>query len=118
MQVTLDTYPLRLTTSALRRPTPKSVRRARTLRSAGLMFILVFIFLVAPKVVHTVTAQERMVSIEYTVGSGDSLWEIAGRFAPGQDQRRVIAAIKRANGLNTAHLEPGQVLRIPGEVLN
>lgn len=116
MQATFETYPLRLRNSAARRPTTKSARRARTLRSAGLMLALAFIFLVAPRVVHTGTALEQSAPIEYTVGHGDSLWEIASRFAPGQDQRRVIAAIKRVNGLKTAHLESGQVLRIPDEV--
>jgi nucleoid-associated protein YgaU len=117
MQAAFDTYPLRLRNNAVRRPTTKSVRRARTLKLAGLALALAFVLLVAPRVVYTGAALEHVAPIEYTVGHGDSLWEIASRFAPGQDQRRVIAAIKRVNGLKTAHLESGQALLIPGEIL-
>lgn len=47
------------------------------------------------------------------VGSGDTLWSIAGRLAPGADRRDVVAALQRENGLRTAEVPAGAVLRLP-----
>jgi len=49
----------------------------------------------------------------YTVLSGESLWDIAEDIAPDQDPRVVIDRLLRANGLNSAGLQPGQQLIIP-----
>lgn len=46
-------------------------------------------------------------SSRYRVGRGDNLWEIAKR------HHTSVAQIKRANGIRSSHLRPGQVLRIP-----
>jgi hypothetical protein len=43
----------------------------------------------------------------YRVGRGDSLWEIAKRHGTS------VAQIKRANGIRSSRLKPGQVLHIP-----
>lgn len=49
-----------------------------------------------------------------TVRAGDTLWDLAQRYgAPGRDLRETIFEIKRANGLRTSMLHPGQVLVIP-----
>jgi LysM repeat protein len=45
------------------------------------------------------------------VHSGDSLWSIAQRIAPGSDPRQVVAQLERLNGLSGPALVPGQVLR-------
>ncbi len=45
--------------------------------------------------------------VEYTVRSGDTLWELARRYDTTVD------AIMRANGLTSSVLQIGQVLRIP-----
>lgn len=48
------------------------------------------------------------------VASGDTMWDIAGRFAdPGEDVREVVFRIAKANGLKNKTLYPGQVLRVP-----
>jgi LysM repeat protein len=48
------------------------------------------------------------------VQSGDTLWSIADTVAgPGDDVRAVVDEIQRVNGLRTADLVPGQVLRLP-----
>ncbi|MEX2441888.1 MAG: LysM peptidoglycan-binding domain-containing protein [Pontimonas sp.] len=49
----------------------------------------------------------------YTVLSGESLWDIAEDISPNQDPRIVIDRLLRANGLNSAGLQPGQQLVIP-----
>lgn len=53
-------------------------------------------------------------SFEYlTVGSGDTLWEIAVGVAPDADPRVVIDEIMQLNGLDSAVVEPGQRLALP-----
>lgn len=43
----------------------------------------------------------------YRVGRGDSLWSIARR------HRTTVSSLKRANGIRSSRLKPGQVLMIP-----
>jgi nucleoid-associated protein YgaU len=50
----------------------------------------------------------------HVVRSGDTLWDIAvGVAAPGADVRNVVEDIKRASGLQTSLILPGQVLIVP-----
>jgi nucleoid-associated protein YgaU len=49
----------------------------------------------------------------YVVRTGDTLWGIAGRVAPGRDPRTVVDAISRENGVDPGALAPGQTLLIP-----
>lgn len=44
---------------------------------------------------------------KYRVRGGDSLWEIARRHGTS------VASLKRANGMSSSRLKPGQVLEIP-----
>jgi LysM repeat protein len=46
-----------------------------------------------------------------TVQSGDTLWSIATRVAPGRDPRDEVARLQRLNHLDGADLAAGQVLR-------
>ena len=48
-----------------------------------------------------------------TVQSGDTLWSIATRIAPGRDPRAEVGALERRNHLTSVVLVPGQVLRVP-----
>jgi LysM repeat protein len=52
-------------------------------------------------------------SDRYVVQSGDTLWSIAVRRAPGSDPRRVVQAIVDANQVDPGTLAPGQVLVVP-----
>lgn len=47
-----------------------------------------------------------------TVQSGDTLWAIATRVAPGRDPQAEIAQLQRINHLSGVDLVPGQVLRV------
>ncbi len=49
-----------------------------------------------------------------TVRSGDTLWAIAQRVAPGEDPRSVVDALVEANDVDPGALVPGQTLIIPG----
>jgi LysM repeat protein len=47
-----------------------------------------------------------------TVQSGDTLWSIAQRVAPGDDPRAVVARLEHVNHLGTLALRPGQTLNV------
>ncbi len=49
----------------------------------------------------------------YVVRSGDTLWSIAERLAPGEDPRPLVDAIASANGVEAGALAPGATLEIP-----
>lgn len=60
-------------------------------------------------------ASPRQAPRTVVVGTGDTLWTIAERIAPGTDPRLTVAAIERANGLRDARLAAGAVLVLPAE---
>lgn len=49
------------------------------------------------------------------VGTGDTLWEIAGAVAGDGDVRDMVARIQRLNGLDSSMVAAGQKLRVPLE---
>jgi len=85
-------------------------RRGRVaLAIAGLLATFALLW-----VAHASAPTERpavSVPAAVTVRSGDTLWGIATRIAPGSDPRAVVADLQRLNGMNDAALVPGQVLR-------
>lgn len=48
-----------------------------------------------------------------TVQQGESLWELAGEYAPGSDPRDWIAEIVMINALESIDLTPGQQIALP-----
>jgi hypothetical protein len=49
------------------------------------------------------------------VEPGESLWELAGRVAPGSDADAVVARIQELNGGLEGGVTPGQPLTVPAE---
>jgi hypothetical protein len=52
-----------------------------------------------------------------TAAPGETVWDVAGRVAPGRPGPEVAAVAERIvveNDLRSARLEPGQVLRVAG----
>ena len=49
----------------------------------------------------------------WTVGPGETLWQLSARFAPDEDPRQWIFAVERINHLAHATIYPGEVLRLP-----
>lgn len=95
------------------RRTPRQIRRTRTLRVAGLLLVLVAVLVFAPRVVQTSSRTEVLPAVIHTVAEGESLWEVASQHSKGRDIRKVVAEIKRVNGLATSTVQPGQQLRVP-----
>lgn len=48
-----------------------------------------------------------------TVAPGETLWQIAGRVAPGVDRRDTVDRILELNGLRAGDLRAGQRLAVP-----
>jgi hypothetical protein len=48
-----------------------------------------------------------------TIGVGDTLWTVAAQRYPGSDTRQKVDEIRRANGLTSPEVYPGEVLRVP-----
>lgn len=54
------------------------------------------------------------VSFQYvTVHSGETLWQIAEKYAPNSDPREFIADIVSLNQLKTSVVNPGQRIALP-----
>ena len=56
----------------------------------------------------TAQADAPMQRIE--VKAGDTLWSIAERLAPGADPREMVYELRSINHLDSAQLQPGQIL--------
>ncbi len=93
----------------------RRMRRTRVRRRRLVVALLATsITIAAPVASRAVTrGADGARSVRYVVRPGDTLWGIAIRTTPGQDPRRVVAAIVQADGVDPGALEPGQVLRIP-----
>lgn len=63
----------------------------------------------------TYTAPEpEYTNVVVTVASGETLWEIAGRYRHSEeDIRLVVDRIRKANKLNQCTIHPGQGLVVP-----
>ncbi len=66
-------------------------------------------------VIGTVAAANEVYTTHtVTVYSGDTMWDIASRWAEdGEDVRAVIYRICETNGLESTTLQPGQKLLVP-----
>jgi LysM repeat protein len=88
----------------------KRVTRNRTIAT---IFSLVILSLL---IISTVTAngetKKELKSI--TIRSGETLWSIASDYRkPGQDVRKLIEEIKKANNMNTSIIIAGETILVP-----
>jgi hypothetical protein len=60
---------------------------------------------------HPIPSSAR--ATRYVIRPGDTLWSIARRLVPGQDPRLAVDAILVRNGIDPAHLIPGQAIVVP-----
>lgn len=79
-----------------------------------LLFLLLALIAVLLLSSTRVSAGEPFVTTEYTVITGDTLWEIAaGVTEPGESIRRTIDTVREINRLDSSVLLPGQKLLLP-----
>jgi len=81
-------------------------------RRATVVFAAMVLVLAVPAASRAV-GDHRDRPATYVVRSGDTLWSIAVSVSPGRDPRATVDAIVRANGVDAAHLVPGQQLQLP-----
>ena len=79
-----------------------------------LLFLLLALVAVLLLSSTRVSAGEPLITTEYTVITGDTLWEIAGTITePGESIRRTIDTVREINRLDSSMLQPGQKLLLP-----
>ena len=106
----------------LLRPTTGARHRVRITRRGRLLLtclVAVGLFLLlsigrAGSQAATVT-QTGPALTQTTVLPGETLWSVAGRIAPDNDRRAVVAQIRRINHLRTSSLRAGQQLLLPSQ---
>jgi Tfp pilus assembly protein FimV len=88
-------------------------RRGRALvRALAVVLVVAGFMLVAPGLARGDGPDRPAPRVTYVVESGDTLWSIARRVAPGQDPRPVVDGLIEANDLHGG-LQAGQELSIP-----
>lgn len=104
---------LRFPTGAVR----ARARRHFMLRRLGLIVVgilVLAIFMVATGPGGSAVASRRGSPRAVVVAPGDTLWEIAERYAqPGVDRRAYVDAVVRINGIEGA-VQAGEHLELPG----
>jgi LysM repeat protein len=114
--MTLDTM---FQPTAFRAPARRSqVRLTRRGRVVVLLAALVLAFVVGVLVAAASVATQEPGTAEptkiLTVGSGDTLWDIAADITPaGGDVRETMADIEALNALDSSALQAGQRLVVP-----
>jgi hypothetical protein len=84
------------------------------LTSVAVALTLLFVIALSGADAADVTVGGDRPSVIHEVRTGDTLWGIAAASAPpGSDLRDAVEDIKRANGLTTSLIHPGQVLVVP-----
>ncbi len=57
--------------------------------------------------------RERLVPATHRVVQGETLWAIASWYYPDHHTGQMVFEIKRYNKLDSGHIYPGQVLKLP-----
>lgn len=56
---------------------------------------------------------EGVAAVQVTVSAGDTLWSVASEATTGGNVRQTMAQIAELNDLDSAQLQPGDVLHVP-----
>jgi hypothetical protein len=95
------------------RPTPAHFRRRRFAASVAAMFLSVTVFLLATGPEGNALASRSDAPRAVTLGPGQTLWEIAERYAaPGHDLRAYVDGLIEMNGLGPIP-QVGERLKLP-----
>ncbi len=87
------------------------LRNRLTVVGLGLI-VMGVVMLIALSGIQSYGRQERAFQT-VVVSKGDTLWTIALRVKPGIDPRKTVFHIKKASGLESVDIAPGQVLMVP-----
>ena len=100
-----------MVTNEMQQPPLRLTRRGRV---AVLGLFIVLASLASAVLFATASrAQESGPTPTVVVQPHDTLWSIAARETPSRDLPRVIAEIRRLNGLADPIIQPGQILQLP-----
>lgn len=105
------------TVTALHAPAPRSVAAPVRLTRRGVVVLALAVAALCAGLVWLAWGSapaatgDASTPATVTVRSGDTLWSIATRVAPGRDPRAEVADLQRLNGLEGVDLAAGQVLR-------
>lgn len=84
-----------------------------TLAFILIAIIALFFIAIAKWSVKTVFGAEEVVTEDYTVSAGETLWEIASENKKdGQDVREYIYELRKLNNIDDCIIYPGQVIKI------
>ena len=62
---------------------------------------------------HGVSAEVPADTAVVSVARGETLWDVAAKYAPESDPRAVVERIKELNGVTAADVAPGYALTVP-----
>lgn len=109
----------RLGAPAERESAGRAHRRASRRRLAVILAAMVCglaaFLMVQPGVAASTGTPVEESTVTVTVEEGQSLWSIARTAGHGHDTGKVVAEIKKLNGLSGSALRTGQTLQIPAE---
>ncbi len=67
---------------------------------------------------YTASGSDQLAYVSVKVQSGDTIWDLAGKYGPqNADRRAVVYEICSLNGVTASTLRPGQYLTIPSNSL-
>lgn len=104
-----------MSAAALQSRNFKLTRRGKQVRTTILLAIIIT---GANAFVSTANATDTPATVSYqfvTVHSGESLWQLAEKYAPNTDPRDFIAEVVSLNQLKTSVVEPGQRIALPNK---
>lgn len=78
------------------------------------LLVAVLVAAAVTLVAGTVQAEQPVVVEEYVVEAGDTLWAIAARVTPhDEDVRETLSIVRDVNRIQGSTIHPGQVLLLP-----
>jgi LysM repeat protein len=103
---------------AIQHRTSSNFKLSRRGKQARTAILLALIITGANAFVSTANATDTSANVSYqfiTVYSGETLWQIAERYAPNTDPRDFIAEVVSLNQLKSSVVEPGQRIALPNK---
>lgn len=107
--------------SSSRSTRPAPVRLTRRGRLALVGFPIVLLVALVMILAASLTSQAKAAvdapvpteTVNVSLGQGETLWGLAGEFAPDRDPRDFVAEIVELNGLESSVVQAGQSLAVP-----